>query len=182
MTTIEIIQGCKAKKASYQKALVVRFAPMLLSVCRRYAKNRSEADDVLQETLIRIFRSLDSFSPEKGVFEAWIRTIAVNASLKYFDKNCFTKQIIGLEELPHTPVEPSIYSQLQVDEMMKMVASLPEGYRQVFNLYVIEGYSHKEISQLLKIGESSSRSNLARARNILKTIMLENEIVNHEFR
>ena len=182
MTTEDIIQGCKAKNTKHQKALVERFAPMLLSVCRRYSKNRADADDVLQESLIRILKSIDSFSPSKGVFEGWARKIAINTALKYFDRNCFKKQVIGLENASYQSIEPTIFSKMQADEMMIMIKNLPDGYRQVFNLYAIEGYSHKEISQILGIGESSSRSNLTRARKLLKTQITNNEMVGHELR
>jgi RNA polymerase sigma factor (sigma-70 family) len=173
LTKEEIIQGCRAKKAVYQKALVDRYAPMLLSVCRRYAKNSGEAEDVLQESLIRIFKYFDKYEESRGSFETWMCAITVNTALKYFDKNCFKKQILDLSDMENLQVHPRALSSLQAEDLMHLVQNLPEGYRQVFNLFAIEGYSHKEISKKLGIAESASRSNLSRARGLLKAAISE---------
>lgn len=184
MTTNDIIQGCKDKKAIYQKALVKRFAPMLLSVCRRYCGQSGHAQDVLQESLIRIFKSFENFDGSKGSLEGWMRKIAINTALKYFDKNSFKKKVSSLKEAELSTIEPDILTKLQTQDLMRLIEFLPEGYRHVFNLYAIEGYSHKEISTMLGIRESSSRSNLTRARNILKKEIMKLNAplkVSHEY-
>lgn len=176
MTEKEIIKGCQARNAVYQKALVDKYAPMLLSVCRRYSRKPDEARDVLQESLIRIFNYFDKYSEGKGSLSAWMRMICMNTALKYFDKNCFKKQIQGLNGIEETTVGPVVLSNLHAEDLMNIVENLPDGYRQVFNLYAIEGYSHKEIAKMLGIGESASRSNLSRARSLLKVELAKRQM------
>lgn len=126
---------------------------------------------MLQESLIRIFKYFDKFQESRGSIEAWMCTITINTALKYFDKNCFKKQQLDLNGLENLTVHPRALSSLQAEDLMHLVENLPEGYRQVFNLFAIEGYSHKEISQKLGIAESASRSNLSRARGLLKAAL-----------
>lgn len=167
-----IIAGCKKQQSEYQKALVFRYSELLYAICYRYVGDRAKAQDVLQESFIKIFRAIQNFDPQKGVFEAWIRKITVNEALKLIDKEKL--KTISLADI-HTntfEVSASAIAKLNNDELLEVVSQLPDGYRQVFNLSVIEGYNHREIAEMLGIQEVSSRSNLSRAKAILREQLL----------
>ncbi len=140
---------------------------MLLTVCRRYARDEAMAKDVLQETLIRIFQNIDKYKPS-GSFEAWMRRIAVRRSLQWLEKSSFQHEMQPVDMPDNDFIVPEIYSHLGVEEIMALLKELPEGFRTVFNLSVVEGYSHQEIAALLNITESTSRSQLVRARKLLQ--------------
>lgn len=139
----------------------------MLAVCRRYARHELEAEDLLQDAFIKVYKNLDRFQ-HKGSFEGWIRRIVVNTAIKNYQKKSFKNELMGSEYFPDTPIDPSVMSRLSADELLALVEGLPEGYRMVFNLYAIEGYSHKEISEMLHIQESTSRSQLVKARKMLQ--------------
>lgn len=174
MTEAQIIQGCKRGKAECQRELVLRYSPMLLSVARRYMGDDHRAKDVLQEAFIRIFKNIDRYR-HTGSFEAWMRTIIINGSLQYLNKACFRREINGLDSLPTNSMIPEVYAKIGADELLVLVQRLPEGYRQVFNLAVIEGYRHDEIAKMLGITASNSRSQLSRARNKLQQMIVQRE-------
>jgi len=139
-----------------------------LAVCTRYTRHRMEAEDVLQDAFIKIFRNLEKFEG-KGSFEGWMRRIVVNTALKNYNKSSFKKERIGLEDYQEASMDPDVISSLYKEELLKVIEELPNGYRVVFNLYVIEGFSHREIAQELKIQESTSRSQLVKARKMLQS-------------
>ena len=143
-------------------------------VCRRYARHHMEAEDILQDAFVKVFRNLEKFE-QRGSFEGWIRRIVVNTALKNIDKKSFANEQIG-GDLDHDPgAIPSVYSTLGAEDLLQVIAQLPEGYRIVFNLYAIEGYSHKEIADMLDIGESTSRSQLVKARKMLQALILQTQ-------
>lgn len=168
MTDKELIEGCLRKDPHAQKALFVRYAGTMMAVCIRYARHRLEAEDILQEAFIRVYDNLDRFQ-FKGAFEGWIRRIVINTALKNYQRKQYSQEQIGLENLPETSSEPVAYAQLGEAELLDMITRLPEGYRLVFNLYAIEGYSHKEIADMLGIQESTSRTQLLKARKLLQS-------------
>ncbi len=168
MTDYELVQGCLREDSASQRAFFERFAGRMMTVCLRYARNRSEAEDVLQEAFIKIFDNLNSFQ-FKGSLEGWIRRIVVNTALRYFSRKSITHEQAGLDNLPDPAIPPSAYAALGEQDLLRMINQLPDGYRVVFNLYAIEGYSHKEISELLDIQESTSRSQLVKARKLLQS-------------
>lgn len=168
ITQKELIKGCRRKDAYSQKALVVKYSPILMTVSRRYAPDLDSAKDVLQMGLIKILNSIDKYKDE-GKFEAWMKKIIINTALTTFRKRKIQFESLELNEVKlNTIISPEIYSKMEVDDLMKTINSLPEGFREVFNLYAIEGFSHKEIGELLGIRESTSRSQLTRARVLLK--------------
>ncbi len=167
LTEQNIIEGCKKQHPEFQKELVLRYSGLLMTVSRRYSHDAESAKDVLQEALIKIIRSIPKYR-EQGSFEAWMKRITINTALKYFDKSSFRNEVFVLEDLNDENVVPDIYSQLGAEELMDLIDNLPDGFREVFNLFAIEGYSHKEIGALLEITESTSRSQLTRARSLLK--------------
>ena len=174
MTEKELIQACIRGERKGQEEVFRRYAGKMLVVCLRYARHRMEAEDILQDAFIKVFKNLGSFK-QKGSFEGWIRRIVVNTALKNIDRKSFTNEQIGGELEYERGSDPVIYSELGEEELLKMIASLPDGYRIVFNLYAIEGLSHKEIAELLDIGESTSRSQLVKARKVLQDMILKTQ-------
>lgn len=167
MQTLEqLIRSCQQGEKSGQYELVRRYSGMLMTVCRRYSRDNASAKDMVQEAFIRIFTHIDRYQPT-GSFEAWIRRIAVRCSLQWIDKKHFRNEAIP-ESLPETEVEPEIYSHLGMEDIIGLIQELGPAQQAVFNLYSVEGYSHREIAELLEISESSSRSNLTRARQALQ--------------
>lgn len=164
----ELIRECISENPLAQKELYERYAPKMYPLCLQYANDEEEAKDVLQEGFIKIFGKLKQFK-EKGSFEGWMRRIFINSALeKYRNKINFqtidekTEQLTG-------GVPEKIIDQLSANDLLTLIRELSPQYRLVFNLYAIEGYSHKEISRKLKISEGTSKSNLSRARNILQS-------------
>lgn len=166
MNESELVRDCLKNKRDSQKRLYELYAPKMLGVCYRYAQSRAEAEDFLQEAFITIFRKLDQWKGE-GELGAWIRKIVVNTSLNCIKaRHHFNDQIhsIPIEQIPaHSFIEKESHP----DELMELVHRLPTGYKTVFNLYAIEGYSHEEIGELLQIKASTSRSQLSKARKML---------------
>ncbi len=170
LTERELIDGCIRGDRKCQKALFERYGGVMLTVCRRYTRHHMEAEDILQDSWVKVFKNINRFKFE-GSFEGWIRRIVVNTALKNYQKSSFQKEQIGLESYQEGTMEPVAFSKLQEEELMDMIATLPDGYRLVFNLYVIEGFSHKEIAEQLGIQESTSRSQLVKARRMLQEII-----------
>ena len=151
---------------------------MLLTVCRRYARDEAMAKDVLQETLIRIFQNIGKYKPT-GSFEGWMRRIAVRRSLQWLEKSHF-KHEIHAEIMPDEETTvPEIYLKMGAEDILKLLNELPTGFRTVFNLFVVEGYNHKEIGELLNITENTSRSQLTRARKAMQKKLLNTQNNSH---
>jgi len=174
MPDLNLIKGCIREDKSSQKALFVKYAGKMMVVCLRYARRPEEAKDILQEGFIKVFDNIGQFR-HAGSFEGWVRRIMINTALKYYRKSSFRLEKSGIESYQENAVEPEIYSQLSEKEILKLVGELPDGYKMVFNLYVIEGYSHKEIADLLEISDGTSRSQLAEGRKILQKKIMELE-------
>lgn len=162
-----MIKGCRAKKPNAQRDLVDRFSQRLYAICIRYIGDRHKAQDVLQEVFIRVFDKFHLYDPNKGPLYSWLSTIAVRYCINDLKKN--KQKFINLEF-----ISSEIYSQdmsaiemLSKKELLDKISDLPDGYRQIFNLYAIEGYSHKEIAEIMKFQEVTSRSKFHRARKIL---------------
>jgi RNA polymerase sigma-70 factor (ECF subfamily) len=167
MSEKELIEGAKKRDARSQRALFDRYSPILMGVCLRYCRTRAEAEDALQESFIRIFDKLDLYD-FRGSFEGWMKRLTVNVALKGYQRKRFTHEQSGIDSIPERGGAPTAYAQLGEQELMALIHELPEGYRLVFNLYAIEGYSHKEIAETLGIQEASSRSQLLKARKLLQ--------------
>lgn len=172
MTEKEIVQGCIKEDRHCQQALFVRYAGQMLVVCMRYARHYMEAEDILQDAFVKVFDNIHKFQ-FKGSFEGWIRKIVINTALKNYSKKSFQQEKIGLDHQPEHSMEPESYNNLEYEEMLHLISRLPEGYRLVFNLYAIEGYSHKEIADMLDIQESTSRSQLVKARKMLQGMIVK---------
>ena len=171
---LELIEGCKRKNAQAQKSLYDRYAGLLHALCCRYIKEKMEAEDVLIIAFSKIFDRIDQFKGE-GSFEGWMKKIVVNESLTYLRRNKNMYLEMDIEAADREPDFDRLESHLQAEYLMKMIEALPEGYRTVFNLYAIDGYSHKEIAEQLGITENTSKSQLSRARLALQKHLVEIE-------
>ena len=150
------------------KAIYEKLAPKMMSLCIRYMGDREDAKDVLQDGFVTLFSKIDSYSGE-GSFEGWARRIFVNTALMALRKNDALKMSDSLESAAHLQGgEMSQMQSISYRELLAMIAELPSGYRTIFNMYVVEGYSHKEIAAALGISEATSRSQLMRARTMLQ--------------
>jgi len=148
------------------------FAPKMYGVCLRFAGNKMEADDILQEAFIKIFTKIKYFRNE-GSLEGWIRRTIINTAINFYRKNARNSKMLDVSRMElSSGFEPSFYDSLSKEEILKLVQELPNGYRTVFNLNVIEGYTHKEIGLMLGISDNTSKSQLTRARGILKRKIL----------
>ncbi|MFZ1379220.1 MAG: sigma-70 family RNA polymerase sigma factor [Saprospiraceae bacterium] len=168
----QIINGCLLADRFCQKALFDRFSGRMMTVCLRYAKNRMEAEDLLQDGFMKVFLNLEQYKND-GPFEQWIRKIMINNAIKKFHKKSNQNEIASSDFLPEESVEPDVVSSMGEGELLSMINELPDGFRIVFNLYAIEGYSHKEVSEILNIEESTSRSQLAKARKVLQDKLMK---------
>ena len=165
MSLNKLIKQCAKNDKRAQKEIYQLFAGKLFSICLKYSKNRQEAQDNFQDGFITIFSKIGQFN-FKGSFEGWLKRIMVNTVLlKYRNKSVLN---IVTEEIPDEVVVDIDDDEISLDFLLSLIQELPERYRLVFNLYVLDGYSHKEVSQMLHIAEGTSKSNLARARAILK--------------
>ena len=173
MTDEELIRGCLKEDESAQRELFRRYAGKMLAVCQRYARNSMDAEDIIQDAFIKVFDKIRQFKFE-GSFEGWIRKIVVNTALKKYTVIRYDKEVSGYEIGDRdSTMEASANSHLGEKELLGLINKLPDGYRLIFNLYVIEGYQHEEIAQLLKIQPGTSRSQLVKARNMLKNQILK---------
>ena len=165
-----IINGCNKGKPTAQRQLYETYKAMLFGVCLRYARNRAEAEDFLQEGFIRIYRDLYQYQPQKAL-GAWLRRVMVNSCLRQIQKNKNIFQEVNWEQITDSyEMEFEEEGNERQEDMIKMIQQLPPGYRAVFNMYVIEGYTHQEIASYLEISINTSKSQLSRAKNLLKKI------------
>jgi len=175
----QLIAGCKEGIPRAQKELFEQYASVMLSVCVRYVNDRETARDILQDGFIKLYTKIDTYSGT-GSFAGWIRRIFVTTALEYLRQNDALKQSASIEEYNNTIADENetVLDKISADDLMDCISKLPDGYRTVFNLYAIEGYSHSEIAGMLEINESTSRSQFMRARNILqKNVQL---LIGHE--
>lgn len=174
----ELMEGCKAGKRKMQEALYQQTASKMLAVCMRYAKDRMEAEDVLQLGYIKIFQKVGEYRGD-GSFEGWMRRVMVNTAIESYRKNLRTLNVVPIEDAYEQPSTGFDFSRLGMQDLLKVIQKLPDGYRMVFNMYIIEGYSHKEIAATLGISEGASKSQLSRARAILKEEIIKMEGIDY---
>lgn len=166
-----IIEGCKRKDPLFEQALYQRHARKMMGVCSRYGQTRFESEDIFQEAFLKVFLSIHTY--QGGSFEAWMKRIFVNTAINHFHKNKKHYHQLEYEDVPEVAFDhEDILSSLTTQELLKAINQLPEGNQLIFKLYVLEGYSHKEIAEMLGIHEGTSKSQLARAKAGLKKSLL----------
>lgn len=167
-----LVAGCKRGESWAYKKLYELHAPIMMSVCMRYVHDRDTAQDILQEGFIKVFTKFHTYSGT-GSVGGWMRRIFVTTALEYLRQNDALKLSTSIDSYNEIIEnrDVSVLDQLSADEIMGCIAKLPEGYRTIFNLFAIEGYSHSEIAEMLNIQESTSRSQFLRSRKFLQNIV-----------
>jgi len=180
LSTEDLVLKCKAADRKAQELLYKQFASKMLAVCLRYATDKMEAEDMLQNGFVRVFGKINDYRGD-GSFEGWMRRIMVHSSIEYYRKH---------HKMIHVDIEESGYEQsvnaaaassLEAKDLLAIIQQLPAGYRMVFNLYAVEGYSHREIAEIAGITEGASKSQLSRARNLLKQKIEQLEGKSYEY-
>lgn len=171
----QLIERCSNNDREAQYRLYNLLSGKMFAVCLRYAKNREAAEDLLQDGFVKVFTSLDKYRGE-GHFEGWVRRIIVNTAIESYRKSTKMFPVVSTDDIKEDVPETTEDISLEMEDLMKCINSLSVGYRTIFNLYVVEGYSHKEIAEMLDITEGTSKSQLARARYILMEMIKKSEI------
>ncbi len=171
MHLTELIQGCIACKPTHQRRLFELYAPMLMTTCRRYATAAQPAEDLLQEAFIKIFHFIHQYDPKRGSFEGWMKRIVINLAVtnwrKHYHQNWSTSDLTNLQLADTLQADQSLHE----EDLLLLIDQLPAGYKVVFNLFAVDGYTHQEIAQELGITESTSRSQLTHARRFLRSLI-----------
>lgn len=176
MDQVSLVNECIKGNSTAQKKLFEKFAPRMLFICKRYCKDQQDAEDVLQDAFIKVFASLEKYKHE-GSFEGWIRRIFVNCCLDFLRKQKQLGDMASFDDISYKVEAESFPGRtLEVEDLMRMIEKLPKGYQVVFNLFAIEGYTHKEIAELLGISEETSKSQYFRARAHLKAYLEKIEV------
>jgi RNA polymerase sigma-70 factor (ECF subfamily) len=177
MTEQALISGCLQNDPAAQRELYNRYSPKMLSVCYRFAQSREDAEDMLQEGFIKVFTQMHTFQ-NKGAFEGWIRRIIVHTCINFLKKHKKFNESVDLAYAESVYVkEETVPSIMQARQIIECIRLLPMGYRTVLNLYALEGYSHKEIGEMLDIEESTSRSQYTRSKAMLESILIRKKII-----
>jgi RNA polymerase sigma factor (sigma-70 family) len=177
MSEEAILQGCLKNQPAAQQELYTRYSPKMLSVCYRFARNREDAEDMLQEGFIRVFTQIHQFQ-SKGSFEGWIRRIIVHTCINHLKKHKKFNDSVDIAQAQTLQVrEDSVPSIIQAKQVIECIRMLPIGYRTVLNLFAIDGYTHREIAGMLDIEESTSRSQYTRAKAMLEQILVQKKII-----
>ena len=177
MTDEALLQGCIKNNATAQKALYDKYSHKMFAVCYRYAHNREDAEDMLQEGFMKVFSQIHRFE-SRGALEGWIRRIMIHTCINILKKNKrFNESVDLIHAVALRVQEENIPSLIQAKQVVECIRMLPLGYRTVLNLYAIEGFSHKEIAEMLDVEESTSRSQYTRARAMLEDILVKKNII-----
>ena len=174
ITESDLIKGCLDGNRRMQEHLYQRFSSKMYAVCLRYSGNAEDAQDILQDGFVKIFKNLHMFRGD-GSFEGWIRRIFVNTAIEYYRKQSNLYPITESHENQLETHELSAFETLSMKDLMNLIQRLAPGYRTVFNLYVIEGYSHQEIADMMGISEGTSKPQLARAKGSLQNMLKANK-------
>jgi RNA polymerase sigma factor (sigma-70 family) len=169
----DLLKACCKGSRESQEALYKHFYSFAMSVCLRYAPNRDDAMEIMNDSFMKVFQNIKAYDASKP-FRFWFRRILVNTALDHYrSNNRYRLQTTAEDDFPESVSEPDYYQKLSAQQILALFASIPEIYRITFNLYEIEGYSHDEISTMLKISPGTSRSNLSRAKKMLQRLYQE---------
>ncbi len=172
-TLESLIEGCKAQNEIAQKLLYKQFFAYAKSISLRYAANSEEASDILNESFLKIFRKIELYEAGQS-FKMWLRTIVINTSIDHFRRNKKYSHVLDIDVANEIPFTDNIIDTLSAEEILDMVQQLAPAYRTVFMLYVVDGFNHREIGELLTISEGTSKSHLAKAREKLQILIQKN--------
>jgi RNA polymerase sigma factor (sigma-70 family) len=177
----EQIERCRKGDKIALEQLYNFYAPKMKSICLRYARTKSEADDIFQDSFIKVLKNIKTYE-YKGSFEGWIRKIVVNTAINHYKKDlAYISSHLSYEDAEEPEDEScDLVNHLSTNELMEIIKKIPAGYNMVFNLYAIEGYDHAEIAEMLQITESASRSQLSRARTFIINILRQYNYVTNE--
>jgi len=175
----ELVKHCKKGRRSAQLKMYNYFSQKMFGICLRYAKDYHSAEDILQEGFIKIYKNLNKFRGE-GSFEGWVRRIFVNTAIEHYRKSVNMYPLLEIDNTDRDVISTNALDMLAEQDIVDMIQTLSPGYRTVFNLYVIEGFPHKEIAKMLDISEGTSKSQLARARYLLQNKVEQSQIVKKE--
>ncbi len=179
-TEQELLELCKKGKPSAQRTLYEKYKGSLMGICLRYTRSRMEADDIFQEAFIKVFNNIASVREPKLLF-AWVKKIVVRTAINHYHKNKKHGEYADFEQVKmENDAYQQIMSSINKDELLSVINELPDGYRMVFNLYVIDGYTHPEIAELLDITTGTSKSQLSRAKEIIKKKLSQIGIARYE--
>ncbi|MBB6001762.1 sigma-70 family RNA polymerase sigma factor [Arcicella rosea] len=167
-----LVKACQKGDPKAQRRVYEKYSPKMLGICFRYVHDEFEAEEIMIEGFVKVFDKINSFKLE-GSFEGWIRRIMVNESLMYLRSNKKTQFEVSYDQILYEPEPEQFKTDLETKDLLKLIEKLPTGYRTVFNLYAIEGFSHAEIANQLGITESTSKSQLSRARVILQNAVVQ---------
>ncbi len=174
VTEQEIIDGCREQNRKAQKLLYERHSPVMFGVCMRYVKNRQDAEDVMIEGFFKAMTNIHQYSGQ-GSFQGWLRRIMVNESLMFLRKAHNFKMTVEISNI-EIKSQVNVQDELQAKDILKLLDKLPTGYRTVFNLYVLEGYKHREIAELLGISINTSKSQLILAKKRMQSLIEQNQL------
>jgi RNA polymerase sigma-70 factor (ECF subfamily) len=172
----QLIEACINNNREAQYKLYNLLSGKMFAVCLRYAKNREAAEDILQDGFVKVFTNIEKFRGD-GSFEGWVRRIIVNTAVEYYRKSAKMYPVVNVDDVNKDIPWQDTGDNLELEDVMNMINNLSTGYRTIFNLYVVEGYSHKEIADMLQINEGTSKSQLARARYLLMEMVKNSEKV-----
>lgn len=174
----KLIKGCQKGKREYQQALYDKYCDGMYLVALRYSKMQQEAEDILQEAFIKVFKNIGNFRKDSSL-AYWIKRIVVNTALNHQRSKLYLYPMVDVTELDHWSDRESIISGLGYEELLELIQELPTGCQVIFNLFAIEGYKHHEIADLLKISEGTSKSQYSRAKTLLAEKILNRERINY---
>ena len=166
-----ILAGCLKGESRSQELLYMNFAPTMFAICLRYAADHPQAEDMLQEGFIKVFQHLGRFRNE-GSFEGWMKRIFVNTAFEWLRKHGVMNRVMDVEFFAEEIIQQDAFDELSKNDLVRMIQNLSPGYRTVFNLFAIEGYSHKEIAVMMNISEGTSKSQFSRARYLLQKMVI----------
>lgn len=173
ISTFEMIEGCLKGNRRMQELLYQTYAPKMFGICLRYAGSTADAQDILQDGFIKAFNKLEGYKSE-GSFEGWLKRIFVHTAIDHLHKKNAVQSITDVQENIIEDMDWSILEQLAAEEVMELVRQLPDSNRTIFNLFVVEGYTHKNIAEMLGISEGNSKAQLAKAKGILQNMLSRN--------
>jgi len=168
MNQVQIIHGCINKDRKCQQKLYAQYAGWAATICRRYVYDKEKAQEAMQDGFLRVLNNIEQFDMEKGSLKQWMARIFINCSLKITKKEAFNNSFSSLDDMDRDPMDPNEFYSMDAEGILIFLKGMPTGYKTVFNMAVIDGYSHKEIANTLNISEITSRSQLFKAKKWLK--------------